>query len=53
MRGIYTSINEQRKAVYAEVAKLSYEYEDGDLSQMDKIPYDKEIIHVTHILNCI
>lgn len=39
MRGIYTSINEQRKAVYAEVAKLSYEYEDGDLSQMDKIPY--------------
>ncbi len=40
MRGIHTSINEQRQSVYAEVAKLSYEYEDGDLSQMDKIPYE-------------
>lgn len=39
MRGIYTSVNDIRKRVFAEVAKLSYEYEDGDLSQMDEIPY--------------
>ena len=39
MRGIYTSVNEIRKKVYAEVAKLSYEYQDGDLSQMEMIPY--------------
>lgn len=39
IRGIYTSINEIRQKVYAEVAKLSYEYE-GDLSSMVKIPYN-------------
>ncbi len=39
MRGIYTSVNDLRKRVYAEVAKLSYDYKDGDLSQMDEIPY--------------
>ena len=39
MRGIYTSINEIRNRVFAEVAKLSYEYEDGDLSEMENIPY--------------
>lgn len=39
MRGIYTSINDIRQQVYAEVARLSYEYEDGDLSEMEKIPY--------------
>ena len=39
MRGIYTSVNELRRRVYAEVAKLSYEYKDGDLSKMIEIPY--------------
>ncbi len=39
MRGLYTSVNDLRKRVYAEVAKLSYDYKDGDLSEMDQIPY--------------
>ncbi|MCD7715414.1 MAG: 4Fe-4S dicluster domain-containing protein [Lachnospiraceae bacterium] len=39
MRGIYTSVNDIRKRVFAEIAKLSYEYQDGDLSQMELIPY--------------
>ena len=39
MRGIYTSVNDIRKRVFAEVAKLSYDYKDGDLSQMEQIPY--------------
>ena len=28
IRGIYTSINDIRQKVYAEVARLSYEYRD-------------------------
>ncbi|MCR5419679.1 MAG: 4Fe-4S dicluster domain-containing protein [Lachnospiraceae bacterium] len=40
MRGIYTSVNDLRKRVYAEVAKLSYDYKDGDLSRMEEIPYN-------------
>lgn len=39
MRGVYTSVNDIRKRVFAEVAKLSYDYRDGDLSQMEQIPY--------------
>lgn len=39
MRGVYTSVNDIRKRVFAEVAKLSYDYKDGDLSQMEQIPY--------------
>ncbi|MCD8011685.1 MAG: 4Fe-4S dicluster domain-containing protein [Lachnospiraceae bacterium] len=39
MRGIYTSVNDIRKRVFAEVARLSYDYKDGDLSQMELIPY--------------
>ena len=39
MRGVYTSVNDIRKRVFAEVAKLSYDYEDGDVSQMEQIPY--------------
>ncbi len=39
MRGIYTSVSDIRKKVFAEVAKLSYEYHDGDLSKMAEIPY--------------
>lgn len=39
MRGIYTSVNDIRKRVFCEVAKLSYDYKDGDLSQMEEIPY--------------
>ena len=40
MRGIYTSVNDIRKQVYAEVAKLAYEYKDvKDLQAMESIPY--------------
>jgi len=40
IRGIYTSINDIRQKVFAEVARLSYEYTEGDdLSNMEKIPY--------------
>lgn len=39
MRGIHTSINDIRKKVFAEVAKLSYNYEEGSLSDMENIPY--------------
>ena len=39
MKWVYTSINDIRKKVFAEVAKLSYEYKDGDLSEMEKIQY--------------
>lgn len=39
MRGIYTSVNDARKMVFAEVARLSYNYKDGDLSEMEHIPY--------------
>ena len=39
MRGIYTSVNDIRKRVFSEVAKLSYEYEDGDMTQLEQIPY--------------
>ena len=38
MRGIHTSINDIRKMVFAEVARLSYNYQ-GDLSDMENIPY--------------
>ena len=39
MRGIYTSVNDIRKRVFAEVARLSYNYKDGDLGEMEMIPY--------------
>ena len=39
VRGIYTSVNDIRKRVFEEVARLSYNYKDGDLSEMDHIPY--------------
>ena len=39
VRGIYTSVNDIRKRVFAEVARLSYNYKDGDLSEMELIPY--------------
>ena len=38
MRGIHTSINDIRKQVFTEVARLSYQYV-GDLSDMENIPY--------------
>ncbi len=40
MRGIYTSVNDIRKRVYAEIARLSYDYKEGDLSRLESIPYD-------------
>ncbi len=39
MRGIYTSVNDIRKSVFAEVARLSYDYKEGDLYKMEEIPY--------------
>ncbi len=39
MRGIYTSVNNIRRMVFAEVANLSYKYEEGNLRDMDMIPY--------------
>ena len=39
MRGIYTSVNDIRKRVFAEVARLSYNFKEGDLSEMELIPY--------------
>ena len=39
MRGIYTNVNDIRTRVYAEIAKLSYEYKEGDLSKLEEIPY--------------
>lgn len=39
MRGIHTSINDIRKKVFTEVAKLSYNYEEGSLADMENIPY--------------
>lgn len=39
MRGIYTSVNDIRKRVFAEVARLSYNFKEGDLSEMEQIPY--------------
>ena len=39
MRGIHTSINDIRRMVFTEVARLSYNYQPGDLSEMEKIPY--------------
>lgn len=40
MRGIYTNVNDIRKRVFAEVARLSYDYKDGDLSSLHQIPYN-------------
>lgn len=40
MRGVYTSVNEIRKRVFAEIARLSYEYEEGDDLHLEQIPYD-------------
>lgn len=39
MRGIYTSVNSLRKSVYAEIARLSYNYDGGKFVGMDAIPY--------------
>lgn len=40
MRGIYTNVNDIRKRVYAEIARLSYNYQPGDLAKMSQIPYN-------------
>lgn len=40
MRGIQTSVNEIRTQVFAEIAKLSYEYEEGSPLHLEQIPYD-------------
>ena len=44
MRGIYTSVNDLRKRVFSEVARLSYDYGEDDLDgifrRMEQIPYN-------------
>ena len=37
IRGIYTSVNDLRKRVFAEIANLSYNYKDGDLSKLEEM----------------
>ncbi len=39
MRGIHTSVNDIRRKVFAEIADLSYNYEEKGLTDMDQIPY--------------
>ena len=39
MRGIHTQINDIRRKIFTEVARLSYNYKNGDLSEMDLVPY--------------
>lgn len=38
MRGIYSSVTDIRRRVFTEIARLSYE--DGDLNQLAKLPYE-------------
>ena len=37
MRGVHSAVDEIRRNVFTEVARLAYG--DGDLSQVDMIPY--------------
>lgn len=39
MRGIYTSVNDIRKMVFSEVARIAYGYEGDTLSEIDAVPY--------------
>lgn len=39
MRGIVTSVNNIRKQVYAEIAKLAYNYDGKSFKGIDEIPY--------------
>ena len=39
MRGIFTSVNDMRRKVYAEVARLAYYYKEGSLIELEEIPY--------------
>lgn len=39
MRGVFTSVNDMRRKVYAEVARLSYQYKEGSLIELEEIPY--------------
>ena len=41
MRGIYTNVNDIRKRVFSEVAKLSYDYDENfNIDVMHQIPYN-------------
>ena len=49
MRGVHSAVDDIRRGVFAEVAKLAYE--DGDLAQVDMIPYNMisgEVAHYRH-----
>ena len=39
MRGIFTSVNDMRRKVYAEVARLAYYYKEGSLIELEEIHY--------------
>ena len=49
MRGVHSAVDDIRRGVFKEVAKLAYE--DGDLARVDMIPYEMipgEVAHYRH-----
>ena len=49
MRGVHSAVDDIRRGVFTEVAKLAYE--DGDLARVDMIPYNMisgEVAHYRH-----
>ncbi len=49
MRGVHSAVDDIRRGVFTEVAKLAYE--DGDLGRVDMIPYNMisgEVAHYRH-----
>ena len=39
MRGVHSAVDDIRRGVFREVAKLAYEWEPGDRDKVDLIPY--------------
>jgi len=39
MRGVHSAVDDIRRSVFTEVARLAYEHEPGDYSRFDRIPY--------------
>ena len=46
MRGVHSAVDDIRRTVFTEVARLAYE--DGDLSRVDMIPYQMIRGEVAH-----
>ena len=38
MRGVHSAVDDIRRGVFREVAKLAYEWEPGDRDKVDLIP---------------